>query len=265
VQLEIAWRGLQLLRVGGVMCYSTCSLNPIEDEAVVAELLRRSSINGGEDRSVSLVPWPRNILGGLKRRPGVSTWRVADFEEDDEGEDVRIRWHSSWEEAEKVHMEHAVKSLWPQESNQNLCLDLCSRFLPHDQNTGGFFVALLKKEKELPSAKQTGMRKTKIAKEEEANVQRVSNAVVDKLAATYDLKPSTAGKRLRCKDVESHRIQLVPAELNAFEQSYSAMSGNAITVHSAGIDLFERDNSSMAHKVVPKYGEKLLKTLKKSR
>ena len=30
-----------MLKVGGRMVYSTCSLNPIEDEAVVAELLRK--------------------------------------------------------------------------------------------------------------------------------------------------------------------------------------------------------------------------------
>jgi 16S rRNA C967 or C1407 C5-methylase (RsmB/RsmF family) len=30
-----------MLAVGGTLVYSTCSLNPIEDEAVVAELLRR--------------------------------------------------------------------------------------------------------------------------------------------------------------------------------------------------------------------------------
>lgn len=41
-QLEIAWRGLQLLAVGGRMVYSTCSLNPSEDEAVVAALLVRA-------------------------------------------------------------------------------------------------------------------------------------------------------------------------------------------------------------------------------
>ena len=40
LQLTIALRGLALLRVGGIMCYSTCTFNPIEDEAVVGELLR---------------------------------------------------------------------------------------------------------------------------------------------------------------------------------------------------------------------------------
>ena len=48
VQLEIAGV-LELLRVGGRMVYSTCSLNPIEDEAVVAAL-RSAQTGGGRER-----------------------------------------------------------------------------------------------------------------------------------------------------------------------------------------------------------------------
>lgn len=40
LQILIATRGIQLLKPGGLMVYSTCSMSPIEDEAVVAELLR---------------------------------------------------------------------------------------------------------------------------------------------------------------------------------------------------------------------------------
>merc|ERR1711998_155293 len=41
IQLQIAMRGAALLEVGGYITYSTCSFNPIEDEAVVASLLER--------------------------------------------------------------------------------------------------------------------------------------------------------------------------------------------------------------------------------
>ena len=45
--MAIALRGLQLLRVGGRMVYSTCSLNPVEDEAVVAELIAKIEADFG--------------------------------------------------------------------------------------------------------------------------------------------------------------------------------------------------------------------------
>jgi 16S rRNA C967 or C1407 C5-methylase (RsmB/RsmF family) len=41
VQLQIAIASVLLLKPGGRMVYSTCSINPLEDEAVVAGLLRR--------------------------------------------------------------------------------------------------------------------------------------------------------------------------------------------------------------------------------
>lgn len=40
LQIMIAERGVQLTKPGGLMVYSTCSMSPLEDEAVVAELLR---------------------------------------------------------------------------------------------------------------------------------------------------------------------------------------------------------------------------------
>ena len=41
LQLQILVRGLQVLKVGGKIAYSTCSLSPIENESVVAAALQR--------------------------------------------------------------------------------------------------------------------------------------------------------------------------------------------------------------------------------
>ena len=47
IQLRILLRGLEVLSVGGLLAYSTCSLNPVEDEAVIAAALARC--NGDSD------------------------------------------------------------------------------------------------------------------------------------------------------------------------------------------------------------------------
>ena len=69
LQLRIALNGCRLTKVGGYMCYSTCSMNPVENEAVVAEILREA--NG----AVELVE-KRSDMPGLRARPGWTSWKV---------------------------------------------------------------------------------------------------------------------------------------------------------------------------------------------
>ncbi|KJH51572.1 NOL1/NOP2/sun family protein [Dictyocaulus viviparus] len=71
VQLSIARRGISLLKVGGRMVYSTCSMNPIEDEAVVAQLLREAE---GALKLCNIHPLIPNLIG-LR---GISVWKVFD-------------------------------------------------------------------------------------------------------------------------------------------------------------------------------------------
>ena len=41
-QLRILVRAVEMLAVEGIVVYSTCSMNPVEDEAVVSQLLLRA-------------------------------------------------------------------------------------------------------------------------------------------------------------------------------------------------------------------------------
>ena len=58
-----------MCKVGGLVMYSTCSLNPIEDEAVVADVFRRCNTD-----SLELVDI--HYLTGLKTRRGLKSWKV---------------------------------------------------------------------------------------------------------------------------------------------------------------------------------------------
>ncbi len=69
LQVNIARRGLTLTKLGGRMVYSTCSMNPFENEAVVAALLRMFK------GTVELVDVSKT-LPLLKRRHGLRTWKV---------------------------------------------------------------------------------------------------------------------------------------------------------------------------------------------
>ena len=63
--------GLELLEVGGRLVYSTCSMSPVEDEAVVQRMLLDAGIdNVVLEDATSLVP-------GLKFTPGISSWKVS--------------------------------------------------------------------------------------------------------------------------------------------------------------------------------------------
>lgn len=69
LQLHITLKAVGLLKANGLMTYSTCSLNPVEDEAVIAEVLRKFKGN------LELVDIS-DQLPELKRMNGLNTWKV---------------------------------------------------------------------------------------------------------------------------------------------------------------------------------------------
>ncbi|XP_026391156.1 tRNA (cytosine(34)-C(5))-methyltransferase-like [Papaver somniferum] len=197
LQVQIAMRGIALLKVGGRMVYSTCSMNPVENEAVVAEILRRCW------GSVELLDVSTE-LPQLVRRPGIKSWKVRD----------KGVWLASYKDVSKYRRTAIVPSMFPsgqsfdaetvvpsgldesvgppgnddemenvtnvaekRESGCNvdsdhvngksenlvsptdalemevsdLPLERCMRIVPHDQNTGAFFIAILQKVSPLPA------------------------------------------------------------------------------------------------------------------
>mgnify|MGYP004643296345 FL=1 len=133
LQVQIALRALALLKVGGRMVYSTCSLNPLEDEAVVSELLRRGN---GAVRLVDL----SDKLPRLRRSSGLRNWHVVD--------DAGREFHSV-EEVPETKKTLFPRSVFPA-GTENQELERCMRILPHQQNSGGFFVCMLEKVAEMP-------------------------------------------------------------------------------------------------------------------
>ncbi|CAN6679716.1 unnamed protein product [Malus baccata var. baccata] len=180
LQIQIAMRGLLLLKVGGIMVYSTCSMNPVENEAVVAEILRRG---GG---SVELID-VSSELPHLVRRPGLKKWKIHD----------KGRWLPSHKNVSKYRKNVIVPSMFPSgrsfteptDGNDNMeveekhenggngnvedallstdnpatvaneqeeevsefPLERCMRIVPHDQNGGAFFIAVFHKHSALPA------------------------------------------------------------------------------------------------------------------
>ncbi|KAI7880932.1 S-adenosyl-L-methionine-dependent methyltransferase [Lichtheimia hyalospora FSU 10163] len=140
VQVQIFLRGAQLTKVGGRIVYSTCSFNPVENEAVVAEVLRRA--NGA-----LILKDVSDQLPELKRKPGLTSWKVMtkDGQYLDSLDDIQ-------DEAQRKRF---PASLFPPANDENtLHLERCLRIYPHLQDTGGFFVAVFEKVKPMSTAEE---------------------------------------------------------------------------------------------------------------
>jgi len=135
-QYTILCRGLDLLRVGGRLVYSTCSFNPIEDEAVVAAVVRKYG------SSVELLPLPH--LDGLHGQPGLETWLVP------HPDDPQVLWRN-FDQVPQELSSKVRSSMFPappdstDAENWRRACKHCRRFLPHEVSGGGFFVAVFAK------------------------------------------------------------------------------------------------------------------------
>ena len=101
IQLDILREALIMLKKGGIVVYSTCSLNPVENEYVINQVVG----NGCE------LIMNDDILNkhNIKYRRGITKFSCDDFVYENEE------------------------------------LSKCYRFYPHDNDAGGFFIAIIRK------------------------------------------------------------------------------------------------------------------------
>jgi 16S rRNA C967 or C1407 C5-methylase (RsmB/RsmF family) len=170
LQVRILDRACQMTKVGGRIVYSTCSMNPLENEAVLATILSKYP---GKVRLVDC----SDALPELKRLPGVSDWKVTSKD----GKTV----YKSYEEVPEAERRRISESMFPGAENASLGLERAMRILPHLQDSGGFFIAVLEKVDEL-AANSYMQRKRKVKVEAAADDVGPS----EKPANDPDLKPA---------------------------------------------------------------------------
>ena len=175
-QVRILVRALQMLKVGGRVVYSTCSMNPIENEAVISAAIDRC---GGVSK-VAIVDASQE-LSGLQRRNGLTSWKIMD---------KQGRMWSSWAEVkdaiatqEDDSLKKLSEGMFPFEDlpeEQKIPLERCIRVYPHLQDTGGFFITALEKLGDIRARPENTPRTTTAA----SNTGKVTILdVVDEIAA----------------------------------------------------------------------------------
>ena len=200
LQVNILQRGLQLLKRGGRLVYLTCSLLPVENEAVVAAALRKWDDVKVVDCSAE--------LPGLVRREGISRWPVF-------GKDMEERQPGA---------EDVAQTCFPptHEEAARFGLERCLRVYPHLQNTGGFFIAVLEKAAAAAPV-EAGAAEVAPASTE------VASGVVSEVAP--EVAPEVASASTK-RSADSPAPEAKKAKTEAAEASEAASSGPSEAVGS---------------------------------
>lgn len=122
LQVSLLNRAVDLLRPGGRIVYSTCSLDPVENEEVICRVLRTRSDVELEDMGDS--------LRGVETQDGLASWSTFD----DQLNPIQD------------------SNMWLKDMDVSI-LKRCKRVSGHRMNAGGFFLALLRKNGDPESKK----------------------------------------------------------------------------------------------------------------
>ncbi len=201
-QVRILVRALQMLKVGGRVVYSTCSMNPVENEAVVATAIDRC---GGMSK-VDIIDCS-SALPRLKRRSGLSDWKVMD---------KHCRIWPSWQAVEEEKVKNGEDGLgrlsefmFPSTKKEEAVpLDRCMRVYGHLQDTGAFFITVLEKKIEIKTRPEAEPKKA------EPVPTSIMNVVKE-----IEAKPANGSDPLQKIEAAD---QIVPPQTNDYSEGVSA-------------------------------------------
>ena len=172
LQFDILRRAIAVTKAGGRIVYSTCSLDPVENEAVVARALAEGKVR--------MVP-SRELLPGVPSEDGVSDWPCLD----DSGE------LSEWD-----HLEENLMP--PQDGGISSQLGKCLRVWNDAIGGGGFFLAVLEKAPEpgdSPESVRTPVPSPKQFVDPDSFPRPISQSRIAELENEWGSSPSSLWSR----------------------------------------------------------------------
>lgn len=128
------------MKVGGKLTYSTCSLNPVENEAVVAAALLEFK---------GVIRLVQTSLPGFRHQEGISSWPLLNNETKDKEGDSWFVEYKTYADVPESSQKHAqIKpTMFSNHYPAEILAELhkCVRVMPHHQNTSGFFITVIEK------------------------------------------------------------------------------------------------------------------------
>ncbi|KAF7458579.1 hypothetical protein HWI79_901 [Cryptosporidium felis] len=141
-QLSVLSRAFKLLKYGGRLVYSTCSLNPIENEAVISALLAQFP-------DARLIRPSILHHGNFIFSKGLECWGVycSLGESELENSQSPLSVFKTFESIPNVPFKNKLtKTMFPtKEWGEKALFERCLRVIPYTNDTGGFFFGVIEK------------------------------------------------------------------------------------------------------------------------
>ena len=222
LQKRILERALSLLKPDGFVIYSTCSFNPIENEFVISQVLENENYElcTAEEAlgiNSSMFSVAKALTNQFKIRKGITAFNLKTI----------INSFTSLIMKEETAKRYAnqIESI----KFENKELEKCIRLMPQDQNTSGFFIAVIKKKQCVKNTAQPRVKKAG----RRFIYYDVPGEILDQICKKYGFRPDKL--HFISRDPEFKKIYCLDDEAYKFIQDNPNLS-----VSYAGVKAFEK-------------------------